>query len=391
MILTSKALKVPDWKDQRLVSPGYQMLTPPYFNAEKAQLATFKFDAVRGQKLHVSLQKRPAKNFDIYMDLFAQEPGQEPKRVAYADTLGKELDHEVGKNAVYYLRLQPELLSGGEYTLTITAGPSLSFPVSSSGKPRIGSFWGDNRDEGGRRHEGVDIFAKKGTPAIAAANGRVTSVTENKLGGRVVFMRPDGKDYNLYYAHLDAQLKQSGDAVKIGDTLGLVGNTGNALHTPSHLHFGIYTFGGAIDPLKFIDREIKEPKTISAPLSLLNATGRLKSRAVVYGSPSTKDGVKFNLALNTPLQINAATDDWFKVTMPDGREGFVENRLVTKANPIKSINLKKRQVVYNAPDTLSSIPKGAIAVQSKVSILGGYKNYTLVANDDVTGWVPDIN
>jgi murein DD-endopeptidase MepM/ murein hydrolase activator NlpD len=361
-----------------------------YFNAEKAQIATFKFNAIRGQKLHVEVQKRPSVNFDIYVDLFMQQPGEEPKRVAYADTLGRVLDQEVDKNAVYYLRLQPELLSGGEYTLTITAGPSLSFPVSSSGKPRIGSFWGDGRDNGGRKHEGIDIFAPKGTPAIAAANGRVTNVTENKLGGRVVFMRPEDKDYTLYYAHLDAQLKQSGDEVKIGDTLGLVGNTGNAQFTPSHLHFGIYTGNGAIDPIKFVDRDVKRPQNITAPLTLLNATGRSRSKATIYRSPSVKDVTQVTIPLNTPLQINSATGTWFKVTLPDGQEGFIEDKVVAKAGTIRSITLKSKQVVYAAPDSLSAVPKGAISPQSKVSLLGSYKNYSLVSNDEVTGWVADL-
>jgi murein DD-endopeptidase MepM/ murein hydrolase activator NlpD len=63
----------------------------------------------------------------------------------------------------------------GEYTLSVSVGPSLGFPVSGN-KASIGSFWGDNRDGGKRSHEGVDIFAAKLTPAIAAADGVVTGV-----------------------------------------------------------------------------------------------------------------------------------------------------------------------------------------------------------------------
>jgi murein DD-endopeptidase MepM/ murein hydrolase activator NlpD len=67
---------------------------------------------------------------------------------------------------------------------------------------------------------------------IAAANGRISSVTENNLGGKVMFMRPAGKDFTLYYAHLDEQLVSEGQDVRTGDTIGLVGNTGNARTTP---------------------------------------------------------------------------------------------------------------------------------------------------------------
>jgi murein DD-endopeptidase MepM/ murein hydrolase activator NlpD/SH3-like domain-containing protein len=360
-----------------------------YFAPEKAQVATYKFNAARGQEIHVSLQKRPVVNFNIYIDLFAQQTDGEPKRVAYADTLGRTLDYEIDKAGLYYLRLQPELLSGGEYTLTITAGPSLSFPVSSSGKPRIGSYWGDNRDEGGRRHEGIDIFATKGTPAIAAANGTVTGVTENKLGGKVVFMRPDEKDYALYYAHLDAQLVQSGQQVHIGDTLGLVGNTGNAQYTPSHLHFGIYTNAGAIDPIKFVDRDVKTPQAISAPLTMLNATGRVKIRGTLFNTPSANNTIKTSITANTPVQIHGATGNWFKVTLPDGQEGYVDDKMITKATALKDLTLKSRQIVYSAPDSINAVRKGAIIPQSKVSLLGTYKSYSLVTNSNVTGWIAD--
>jgi septal ring factor EnvC (AmiA/AmiB activator) len=78
----------------------------------------------------------------------------------------------------------------------------------------------------GRQHEGIDIFATKHTPAIATNDGVVERVGENNLGGKVVFMRPDGRDYNLYYAHLDLQLVRDGQVVHAGDTLGLTGKYG---------------------------------------------------------------------------------------------------------------------------------------------------------------------
>ncbi len=325
-------------------------------------------------------------NFRIYADLFQQLTNDAPKVVAFADTAGNYFDYEIEKAGTYYLRLQPELLSGGEYTLTITTGPSLNFPVSASGKPRIGSFWGDGRDEGGRKHEGIDIFATKRTPAIAAANGTVTNVTENNLGGLVVFMRPDEKDYTLYYAHLDAQLARTGQTVKIGDTLGLVGNTGNAKNTASHLHFGIYTNGGAIDPLKFVDRDVKSPKPVTAALTMLNTTVRTKGKVKLLSAPS--GNVLSTEAVNTPLIVNGAAGDMYKVTLPDGRIGYVTDNDVVKTNILKTQTLKNRQVIYTAPDSLTSIRIGAISAQGKVNVLGTYKNYNLVIANDVTGWIP---
>ena len=123
--------------------------------------------------------------------------------------------------------MQPELLADIEYTLSIFVEPSLAFPVAESGNPRLISFWGNARDKGARRHEGIDITAGFRTPALAAAEGIISRVNENSLGGKVIFLRDDVTGNNLYYAHLDSQIAVKGQRVKIGDTVGLIGNTGN--------------------------------------------------------------------------------------------------------------------------------------------------------------------
>lgn len=358
-----------------------------YFAPEKVQSTTLRFEAKRGQKIHIQLQKTPATGFRIYVDLFQQVENRTPERIAFADTTGASLEHEIDKAGVYYLRLQPELLSGGQYTLTITAGPSLSFPVSASGKPRIGSFWGDARDEGARKHEGIDIFAPRGTPALAAADGVVTSVTENKLGGNVVFMRPADKDYTLYYAHLQKQLVSGGQTVKIGDTVGLVGNTGNAINTTPHLHFGIYTNGGAIDAQPFIDSDNKTPKPVTAPLTLLNSTAIAKSRTPAFNTPVNSKQPLLTLPASTAMQINAATDGWYKVTLPNGQIAYVESRDVTKASGLKWVKTKANQQILDTPDSAKPVPKALIAAGSNVNVLGVYKNYYLVNENGLSGWI----
>lgn len=359
-----------------------------YFAGEKAGGTALRFDAKRGQKLRISITKKPATNFDIYADLFQEQLPQPAKLVASADTLGALMEFEVKQAGKYILRLQPELLRGGEYTLTITAGPTLGFPVAESGRPHIGSFWGDGRDEGGRKHEGIDIFAPKRTPAIAAANGTVTNVGVNKLGGNVVFMRPDNADYNLYYAHLDVQTVQNGQTVSIGDTLGLVGNTGNARTTPPHLHFGIYTYGGAIDPLVFVNREVKQPAPVSAPLKYLNATVRTTGKSSrLYNLPSEKGMVVNNLAQSTPLSVEAATDGWYKTTLPNGQTGYISSRAVTEADNLRSITLKTEQPLFDAPDSVNAPRKKVLASGQKVNVLGAYQSYYLVSDDGETGWI----
>ncbi|GAB2687663.1 hypothetical protein GCM10027037_07430 [Mucilaginibacter koreensis] len=359
-----------------------------YFAADKIQTSVLRFDAKRGQKLHITLSKRPEFNFNIYIDLFHEQAGGTLKLATSADTAGLRLDYEVSKTGSYLLRLQPELLRGGEYTLTITAGPSLSFPVAASGRPHIGSFWGDNRDEGGRRHEGIDIFATKHTPAVAAADGIVTRVTTNTLGGKVVFMRPDGRDYNTYYAHLDSQLVRDGQTVRAGDTLGLVGNTGNAHTTPSHLHFGIYTSDGAVDPLPFVNREIKAPAPVTAPEKLLNSTARTTDKSTrLLNTPADNASTVATLPQYTALQVESATQNWYKVTLPDGKWGYLRSKTIAAAYPLRKQALKSDAPLYDAPATTAA-RKLILSSGSQVSVLAGFNSFYLVSDaKDNTGWI----
>lgn len=136
-----------------------------------------------------------------------------------------------------------------ERTIPDTAG--MVFPVAGK-KSIIGSFWGAGRDGGKRKHEGIDIFARKGTPVVAVADGIVMDAGITPRGGKTVWLRSSNDNHYYYYAHLDKQLVQFGQSVKQGQHLGTVGNTGNAKLTPPHLHFGIYSYTGAIDPLPYV-------------------------------------------------------------------------------------------------------------------------------------------
>ncbi|HEX2206448.1 MAG TPA: M23 family metallopeptidase [Longimicrobium sp.] len=94
---------------------------------------------------------------------------------------------------------------------------------------------------GGRGHKGVDIFAPRGTPVLAAAAGVVVKRDSNAVAGISVYQRDlDGRTI-YYYAHLNgwrAGLKE-GDLVRQGDVLGYVGSTGNVSGSP-HLHFAVF-------------------------------------------------------------------------------------------------------------------------------------------------------
>ena len=121
-------------------------------------------------------------------------------------------------------------------------------PVQGIAARRIADTWGGARS-GGRRHEGTDIFAPRGTPVTSATRGIVMRIGEGGIGGRVVWVLGPGGERH-YYAHLDdwAPGLRRYQVVRSGDPLGVVGDTGNARGTPPHLHYGIYGEGGARNP-----------------------------------------------------------------------------------------------------------------------------------------------
>jgi len=90
-------------------------------------------------------------------------------------------------------------------------------------------------------HKGIDIFAYDDkTPALAATHGIVIEVTHTKMGGNIIKIL--GPKWRLhYYAHLNKIDVKAGVWVKVGEQIGIVGNTGNAAGRQPHLHYSIQT------------------------------------------------------------------------------------------------------------------------------------------------------
>ena len=143
----------------------------------------------------------------------------------------------------------------------------IKMPVDDVTKREVTDTWHAPRS-GGRQHEGQDIFAPRGTRVLSATDGYVYRIGENNLGGQTVsVISSGGRVY--YYAHLDAYAPglEVGDAVTSKTLLGFVGTTGNAQGTPPHLHFGVYGFGGAINPLPLLTDRTAPTVTRTTPQS----------------------------------------------------------------------------------------------------------------------------
>lgn len=108
-----------------------------------------------------------------------------------------------------------------------------------------------------RAHQGVDYAAGRGTPILAAGNGRVAFLGQTRGYGKLIkIQHSDG--YLTLYAHQNSFRKgiRNGSVVKKGQVIGYVGSTG--LSTGPHLHFGLYKDGQAIDPLRVVQVATKK-------------------------------------------------------------------------------------------------------------------------------------
>jgi murein DD-endopeptidase MepM/ murein hydrolase activator NlpD len=241
------------------VEPAYS--AEERFEAVAASAWGYRVSARKGQRLAVEVRVDAAARVEVFVDLFRLDEGG-PVHVATAAALPvgatgpteQRIEWQALEDADYIVRVQPELLRAGTAQVTLSAEPLLGFPVTGLDTHAIQSGFGAERDGGSRAHRGVDIFAARGTDAVAAVDGWVTRVDSTRRGGNVVWLQPLFGDLRLYYAHLDTQLVEAGQFVRRGDVIGTVGNTGNAITTAPHLHFGVYVRrrGGATDPVDFL-------------------------------------------------------------------------------------------------------------------------------------------
>src|SRR5690606_32743691 len=94
----------------------------------------------------------------LFIDLFEATPDAAVVRqhLISADTT-TTLTWNTKRDGQYLLRIQPELLAELSFRLRLTAEASLVNPVTSDVRQHIGSVFGDARDGGSRKHEGIDI------------------------------------------------------------------------------------------------------------------------------------------------------------------------------------------------------------------------------------------
>jgi murein DD-endopeptidase MepM/ murein hydrolase activator NlpD len=108
-----------------------------------------------------------------------------------------------------------------------------------------------------RAHKGVDYAAPRGTPIVAAGDGKVVQFGRRGAYGNMIEIQHNGQ-YRTLYAHMNGFAKNisMGSKVEQGQVIGYVGSTG--LASGPHLHYEFKVNGVQKDPVK-IDLPMAEP------------------------------------------------------------------------------------------------------------------------------------
>jgi murein DD-endopeptidase MepM/ murein hydrolase activator NlpD len=395
----SRTALVRDWTDaadRALLSAP--VVTSPHIEegylspGEPAALA-LRVSARRGQEVLFEAQLAGDSTTLVFLEAWRIEPDTALRfrEVAVADSGKRSLRLEPRADAEYVFRMQPELLRGGRVRISLTIGPTLAFPILDGKEETVRSRFGAPRDGGTRDHHGIDIFAPRGTVAVAAAEGRVARVETTNRGGNVVWVR-DQRGNALYYAHLDRQYVTEGDWVQPGDTIGFVGNTGNARTTPPHLHFGVYRRGeGPMDPWWFVHRPPGvAPRLVADTVLLGEWTRSPADETVLRAAPDPKADTLGRLGGHTAMRVLAAVGSWYRVRLPDGTTGYLASRLLEPAHlAVETTQLALGKPVLSRPgDSEPAIVIEEMTAADSVAVLGRFGDYLLVRTSaGRSGWV----
>jgi murein DD-endopeptidase MepM/ murein hydrolase activator NlpD len=136
----------------------------------------------------------------------------------------------------------PSQVSTGDADAAGFASLRLLIPVEGVAPGQLQDTFKDARSEG-RVHDAIDIIAPRGTPVLAAADGRVVKLFRSVKGGTTLYQLASADEHLvLYYAHLEryADGLAEGHLARRGETIAYVGDSGNAAPGNTHLHFQLY-------------------------------------------------------------------------------------------------------------------------------------------------------
>ena len=312
------------------------LITQPYaesgvFSEDTYNVHAYTHQLREGERLIVEVRTQPD-SVRTFIDLFEQ-PSETTTRATKLHTLDQDstrLQYTIKKYGYYKVLVQPEMGQQVPFQLKIYTQPSYAFPVQDATNKNVQSFWAAPRDGGRRSHEGIDIFSPRGTPVLAVTDGRISSTGNRGLGGKQVWLRDGLFGKTMYYAHLDSIAVREGERVTVGDTLGFVGNTGNAKTTAPHLHFGVYKRGaGPVDPYPYV--KITEVPEISSQNEVSAGIIRNNKTPIHQGPSAALDEIG-TLNKNDTISILGLHRNWYHVKVKNNQKGFVEQKRIAPIN-----------------------------------------------------------
>lgn len=133
----------------------------------------------------------------------------------------------------------------------LSSSATLLIPVAGVRPEQLQDTYADARSEG-RVHNAIDIMAPRETPVLAAADGRIVKLFNSERGGTTIYQLDENEKTVYYYAHLDRYVDNlsEGHFARRGETIGYVGDTGNAGSGNYHLHFSVSVIS---DPKQFMN------------------------------------------------------------------------------------------------------------------------------------------
>ena len=178
---------------------------------------------------------------------------------------GTTAEGKPARNGHYSFQIGPQTPAPAARKATSSTTLSLNFTFYGYAFPILGAHefsMGAGRfgaPRSGHTHEGQDVMAACGTPLVAARGGTVQYAGYQYAAGNYIVIDGKGTPNDFMYAHLaEPSPLHTGDTVRTGQPIGIVGDTGDA--TACHLHFemwgppGWYEGGSPFDPLPELEK-----------------------------------------------------------------------------------------------------------------------------------------
>jgi hypothetical protein len=193
----------------------------------------------------------------------------------------------------------------------------------------------------------------------------------------------------LYYAHLDRHAVEEDTWVEPGDTLGFVGNTGNARTTPPHLHFGIYVRRrGPVDPYYHLFEPPGKAPVFAGDSGLVGNWGRVTaSGARLRARPEPSSPVILTVPGQLPVEVLSGAGRSYLARLPTGEEGYLSLAEVRHLAPLYQAAVASEAVLRSVPG-FGAAPTETVTGGEVVVVLGRYSDQVFVRDArGVLGWL----